>query len=107
MSLDISQHERGYVPTMEDVVKHEVKGSRASPTSRKHITMPNPVTVTPEVVGMLWGFVPHLTTLIVTNVKSIDALPVELLRCPHLRIVTATPALIIMPPPEITVGTQL
>ena len=106
--VDISQDVNGYVPSLDAVARYEVKAGRgaASPASFQHIPLPDPVTVSPAMVGRLWGFVPHLETLIVTNVKSINALPVELLRCPKLQIVTATPQLIIMPPPEITVGAQ-
>lgn len=103
-SLDISQAEEGYVPSLDDVAAAEVVSKRPGSrlTTVRHIRNRDPVTVTPSLVGQLWGFTPHLTTLIVTHVRSINALPVELLRCPKLRIVTASPELVLLPPPEIT-----
>lgn len=105
LSLDISQSISGYVPSEDALARFAVKGpERTHPLDITHLHNPSPITVTPAAVGVLWGYLPHLVTLIVTNAATINALPVELLRCPRLQVVTATPDLIIMPPPEVTTG---
>jgi hypothetical protein len=104
-SLDISQDRAGFVPTDDAAIREQVRtASRGSRRPAVQVINRHPVTVTPDAVSKLHVFVPYLHTLICTNVASLNALPVELLRCPHLKIVTASPQLIIMPPPEITVG---
>jgi hypothetical protein len=93
------------VPSVDAVIREQVRtASRGSRRPAVQVMNRHPVTVTPDAVSKLYGFVPYLHTLVCTNVASLNALPVELLRCPHLKIVTASPQLIIMPPPEITVG---
>ncbi len=105
--LDISQEVAGYTPSIDAVVRYEVAMTRPGARAAglvKPVPIPAPITVTAVAIGKLWGFVPHLKQLVVSNVTSINALPVELLRCPKLQIVTASPELIRLPPPEITQG---